>query len=330
MHSSFCLHLDSLFFSSLYSLLLPDFSPSHLFLMSSSFWTNTAPPKNIAFSSRPLQDEERLLLAYKVEKVFPLPQVAIYQSCPETRIESSIKKILIHESGCCNKGGAHTGHSSRHNNMDDTHFKDYSHSLASSPHEESFFTLQHVQYIDFSDVYLNYNKLNCEFREGEDVSISFTLQIKIPGTDFVVTRSILFYPGIDSSFIVFIFYSSSFIVFILDSYFFCLMPIDQFEEKRTLLTKLSPLLLPDFCRKTDLQGWSSWAVGSRKSRWFVSIIPFIIPFIILFIMVLQIWVTPWLFLLHYLPILFRSYSSYYNHSIISSSLKRARKESTEP
>lgn len=148
-----------------------------------------APPENIAFSSRPLHDEERILLAYKIEKVYPLPQVAIYQSCPETRIDS-IKKILIHKSGCCTKERIHTT-SSRQYKEGTNHLKNTKPMVQEAP----FFTLQHVQYIDFSDVYLNYNKLSCEFIEGEEVSIAFSLQITIPGTDFVVTKSIQFYPG---------------------------------------------------------------------------------------------------------------------------------------
>lgn len=174
----FCVHCN----------LLPSISFHSLFLCVLSL---PAPPENIAFSSRPLHDEERLLLAYKIEKVYPLPQVAIYQSCPETRIDS-MKKILIHESGCCTKERTiHKTSSSRQYKEGINHFKNTNGLIQEVP----FFTLQHVQYIDFSDVYLNYNKLNCEFVEGEEVSITFSLQITIPGTDFVVTKSIQFYPG---------------------------------------------------------------------------------------------------------------------------------------
>lgn len=119
--------------------------------------------------------------------MYPLPQIAIYQSCPEMRIDS-VKKILIHESGCCTKERIHTA---REYKEGTNHLKNTKTVVQEAP----FLTLQHVQYIDFSDVYLNYNKLSCEFIEGEDVSIAFSLQITIPGTDFAVTRSIQFYPG---------------------------------------------------------------------------------------------------------------------------------------
>ena len=41
----------------------------------------TAPPESIEFSVEPIKHEDKILLSYRVEKVYPLPVITIYQTC---------------------------------------------------------------------------------------------------------------------------------------------------------------------------------------------------------------------------------------------------------
>jgi len=42
-----------------------------------------APPESIEFSAEPIKHEEKILVSYRIHKVYPLPVITIYQSCLE-------------------------------------------------------------------------------------------------------------------------------------------------------------------------------------------------------------------------------------------------------
>lgn len=60
--------------------------------------------------------------------------------------------------------------------------------------EETVYTMQHVQYLELREIADNYQVSGCS-RENGDYPVIFELKLTIPSTDFVVRKSIEFFPG---------------------------------------------------------------------------------------------------------------------------------------
>jgi hypothetical protein len=77
-----------------------------------------------------------------------------------------------------------------------SHASSSSSSLLSSTAGQEVYTMQHVQFMDSVEVLDNYRKSGCFFSMGRNTSpVIFELKLTIPSTDFVVRKSMEYFPG---------------------------------------------------------------------------------------------------------------------------------------
>jgi hypothetical protein len=136
------------------------------------------PPNLVSFSSSMLKEERKLVLTYAIERVYPLPEINVSRTCSDLSLTPSPPKEdksleIIHKASLWpSDSGADLS-------------------------EEGTYSLQHVQYIDFTDLDIYWESQGCEKRaemSSRPLPVTFQLNVRIPFTGYHVLRQIELFP----------------------------------------------------------------------------------------------------------------------------------------
>ncbi|KAI1282076.1 hypothetical protein HDE_13003 [Halotydeus destructor] len=147
-------------------------------------------PATVEFEAKVLEDEKKMLMSYKVAKVWPLPKVLVSVKCSRSNLfDKDTDALIVHNSWPSRDNGAISGQASETEpEVSVKQQKEERGERGKGDGEPPSFTVQHVQYLDIDRTF---ESLECG---PLDHSISIQLQLSLAGTDYSASRTVLIGP----------------------------------------------------------------------------------------------------------------------------------------